>query len=205
MVPRWLDIALKLQAIAQNGLTYAKDPFDAERYEAVREIAADMMSEQTGEEPERILDLFRREQGYATPKVDVRAAVFQDDAILLVKERQDGLWTLPGGWVDVGDPPSEAVEREVREESGYEVRAVKLLALYDRNKHDHSPLPYHIYKLFFLCELVGGTPSESIETAEAGFFRPDDVPPLSRTRVTPQQISRLFEHYHNPEWPTDFD
>lgn len=208
MAVKWLEWAQKLQAIAQTGLAYSQNPFDIDRFQQVQHIAADMMATESNLEPAAILDLFKQETGYATPKVDVRGAVFQDDKILLVKERFDGLWTLPGGYVDVGEPPSQAVEREVYEESGYQTRAVKLLALYDRNhpRHDHPPFEYHIYKLFFLCELISGTPVNSIETEDATFFAEADIPTaLSLSRVVPSQITRLFEHYRHPEWQTDFD
>lgn len=203
--PRWLDWATRLQAIAQNGLTFAKDPFDIERYNAIRRIAAEMLAEGSGESIDRIVNLFAGESGYATPKLDVRGVVFREDRILLVQERSDGLWTLPGGWVDVGDSPSEAVIREAREESGYEVRVTKLLALVDRNRHGHPPHPNHIYKLFFRCEIIGGSPSASMETQQVGFFDEHDLPPLSLTRIMPHQIARLFEHHRHPDWPTDFD
>jgi ADP-ribose pyrophosphatase YjhB (NUDIX family) len=122
-----------------------------------------------------------------------------------VKERVDDCWTLPGGWADVNESPAEAVVREVYEESGYQTRAVRLLALYDRRKHDHPPHPWHIYKVFFKCELVGGAPATSIETDGVAFFHKDEIPPLSVGRVTAAQIARFFEHYHNPSWPADFD
>lgn len=205
MNPKWLDWTLRLQAIAQDGLAFCKDPFDIERYHQVREVAAQMLAERTEHDPEKILDLFISEEGYATPKLDVRGAVFVQDRILLVLEHSDGLWTLPGGWVDVGDSPSEAVEREVLEESGYETRAVKLAALFDRNKHDHPPLAYHIYKLFFICEITGGSPTTSLETDDVRFFAEDDLPNLSTTRITAGQMHRLFEHHRNPQLPTDFD
>lgn len=204
----WLAWAQRLQAIAQNGLTYAESPFDIERYEQIRQIAAEMMAAYTDTDPTYILDLFRSETGYATPKIDVRAAVFKDDKILLVRERLDnGRWTLPGGWIDVGEPPSVAVVREVYEESGYETRAVKLLAVYDRAhpRHGHPPFHHYTYKLFFHCELLGGAPKESHETEEATFFGEDEIPELSVGRVVPSQIRRLFEHYRHPEWQTDFD
>jgi ADP-ribose pyrophosphatase YjhB (NUDIX family) len=143
--------------------------------------------------------------GYATPKVDVRAAVFREGRLLLVREREDGRWTLPGGWADIGDSPSTAVVREVKEESGYDVRARKLLALLDRNLHGHPPIPYHAYKLFFLCDIVAGNAHAEQETDAVGFFAHDEVPPLSLTRVTPSQMARLFEHFFHPEWPTQFD
>jgi len=205
MDPKWLDWATRLQAIAQTGLTFAHDPYDVERYEALREIAAEMLSAGSDAELSYIRGLFAEQAGYATPKVDVRGAVFRDDAILLVKERSDGGWTLPGGWADVGDAPSLAVEREIAEESGYQARAVKLLAFYDRNQHGHPPYPFHAYKVFFLCELTGGAAQPSGETSEVGFFHEDALPELSLTRTVPSQIARLFEHYRHPEWPTDFD
>jgi len=205
MNPKWLDWATRLQAIAQTGLTFAHDPYDVERYEALREIAAEMLSAGSDAELSYIRGLFAEQAGYATPKVDVRGAVFRDHMILLVKERSDGCWTLPGGWADVGDSPSDAVTREIAEESGYLTRAVKLLALYDRNKHGHPPHPFHVYKLFFLCELIGGAAAASDETEEVGFFTEDGLPELSLTRLMPSQVARLFAHYRHPEWPTDFD
>jgi len=207
MATQWLQWAQKLQAIAQNGLTYTQNPFDIDRYQQIQQVAAEMMASISTLEPDAILELFKQESGYATPKVDVRGAVFKDDKILLVKELFDGCWTLPGGYVDVGEPPSQAIEREVFEESGYQTKAIKLLAVYDRNhpRHNHPPFEYHIYKLFFLCELLGGSPVNSVETEEATFFAEDEIPDLSLSRVVPSQISRLFEHYRNPDWQTDFD
>jgi len=205
MNPKWLDFAQRLQALAQSGLAFAKNTYDIERYEQIRELAAEMVTAYSGEEPERVANLFCGETGYATPKVDVRGVVFKDNSILLVRERQDGLWTIPGGWVDVGESPSEAVEKEVRQESGYIVRATRLLAVYDRNKHDHPPSVFHIYKLFFLCELIGGEATTSIETDDVGFFRKDELPPLSVSKITPAQIARMFEHLHQPDQPADFD
>jgi ADP-ribose pyrophosphatase YjhB (NUDIX family) len=207
MNPRWLEWARQLQAIAQTGLTYAKDVYDMERYRAVHKIAVDMMAHGAGTEASRILGLFDNQMGYATPKVDVRAAVIQDDRILLVREREDGCWTLPGGWADIGDSAAESVIREVREESGYVVTARKLVALYDRDKdrHAHPPIPYHSYKVFFLCDLIGGEPAHSAETDGVGFFGEWELPPLSETRVTAPQIAHLFEHFRNPHWPASFD
>jgi len=203
--PYWLDWMQRLQAIAQTGLTYARDPFDVERYKAVREVAAEMAATHTDADVTHVRDLFASEVGHATPKVDVRAVVFRGEAILLVRERAEGLWTLPGGWADIGESAGEAVAREAYEESGYRTRAVKLLALYDRNKHAHPPYPFHTYKLFFQCELIGGEPMHSMETDGVEFFREDKLPELSVTRVTPGQIARLFEHLRHPDWPTDFD
>ena len=204
--PQWLRWARQLQAIAQNGLAYAQDAYDVERFEAVRQVAAEMMAAGSETDLSRVLDLFSGEVGYATPKVDMRGVVFRGDALLLVKELADGGWTLPGGWADPNESPGEAVVREVFEESGFQTRAVKLLAVYDRSKHPHvPPYPYHIYKLFLRCELIGGTAADSGETSGAAFFRQDEIPELSIARVTPGQIARLFEHHLHPEWPADFD
>lgn len=205
MQPQWLTWAQNLQAIAQTGLTYAQDPYDKERYEAVRQIAAEILAGHMASDMAMIADLLAQESGYATPKIDVRGVIFQDDTVLLVKERSDGLWTLPGGWADVNESPRHCVEKEIWEESGYEATAVKLLAVYDRNNHPHPPIFWHTYKLFFLCRLDGGTPTHTLETNGVGFFREDDLPPLSVTRNTSSQIARMFDHARHPNWPTDFD
>ena len=205
-IPQWLIWARRLQAIAQSGLAYCKDQFDIHRYHEIREIAAQMMttgSTLASELP--IAELFSQQSGYATPKVDVRVAAFQKGRILLVRELQDGCWTLPGGWADVGEPPSIAAAREAREESGYDVRITKLAAVFDRDLHGHPLDAFHSYKLFFLAELVGGAPRNSHETADAQFFVEDQLPPLSLMRVTPSQITHMFEHLRRPELPTSFD
>lgn len=205
MEPRWLAWSRELQAVAQTGLTYARDPFDIERYEQIRDIAARIQANYMHLTAEEALDMLGTERGHATPKVDVRGVVFRDNRILLVRERLDGLWTLPGGWADVNESAAEAVVREVREESGYTTRAVKLLAAWDRRKHDHPPSRHHAYKLFFRCELTGGEPATSYETIDCDFFTEGDLPDLSTGRITPGQIGRLFEHLRNPDLPTDFD
>ncbi len=149
--------------------------------------------------------LLELQAGPATPKVDVRAAVFDGDAVLLIKEPDDGGWSLPGGWADVGESPAEAAAREVYEESGYRVRANRLLSVYDRDRHGHPPIPYHVYKLVFLCEIVDHDSSVAAEADAIRFFPAGSIPPLSLSRVTPAQIERLFEHHRNPGLPTDFD
>ncbi|CAG0927627.1 ADP-ribose pyrophosphatase [Thermoflexales bacterium] len=206
MEPIWIDWAKRLQAIAQTGLTYVDSPYDVERYEEVRRIAAEMAANRSDAELSRVLDLFSHDTGYATPKVDVRAVIFHHGSILLVRERSDSRWTLPGGWADVGEAPSECVVREAKEETGYDVQAQKLLAVYDRSLHPHEPpFSFHVYKLFFLCELVGGQATRNTEIDEIGFFTRDVIPPLSLTRITAQQIDRMFEHSLHPDWPTEFD
>ena len=204
MDARWADWAVRLNAIAQNGLLYSQNPFDLERYNSLRKIAVEIMEAHTGVEANVIREFFEREQGYATPKVDVRGAVFREGRLLFVKEADDGLWSLPGGWADVGESPGEAVVREVFEEAGYTTRAAKLLAVYDRNKHAHPAIAHHAYKLFIRCELLSPEPAGEPE-AEAGFFEKDAVPALSTTRVTAEQIARLFEHDRHPDWPADLD
>jgi len=206
MEPNWLKWAKQLQALSQNGLTYAKDPFDRERYEQIQHIAAEILAEKANAKTEDVLDLFSREKDYATPKVDVRGAVFKDGKILLVKERSDGKWSLPGGWADVGECPSESVEREVWEESGFQVKAKRLVAIYDRGKHPHKPLMhYHIYKLFFICDITGGRATTSSETEQIEFFSENDLPELSITKILPEQISKMFEHYRQDGLPVYFD
>jgi ADP-ribose pyrophosphatase YjhB (NUDIX family) len=206
MEPKWLEWAKSLQAIAQNGLTYAVNEFDIERYEQIRNISAEIMASNSGGDFEFIKDLFKNVEGYATPKVDVRGVVFKDDKILLVKEKIDGGWTLPGGWADPNETPSESVEREVFEESGFIVKSKKILAVYDRAKQGHTPpFPFHVYKLFFLCGLQGGNKKISNETTDVDFFEEDNIPELSRSRVLKNQILRLFEFHKNPGLQTDFD
>ncbi len=201
----WIDLAQRLHALGQTGLAFAQDQYDRERYDELIRLSASMLA---GPEPERIqlaYDVLALERGYATPKVDVRAAIFQEGKVLLVREREDDGWTLPGGWADVGLSPAECVEKEVREEAGLIVRARKLLAVWDRNKHPHPPHPFHIYKLVFHCERVGGSPMAEGETTGVGFFATDEIPPLSLTRILPEQIQRIFELVRHPEWPTVFD
>ena len=206
MEPKWLEWAKRLQALSQNGLTYARDPFDRERYEQVRHVAAEMLAEKADTKIEDVLDLFSREKDYATPKVDVRGAVFKDNKILLVKERSDGRWLLPGGWADVGESPSESVEREVLEESGFHAKARRLVALYDRDKHPHKPLMhYNIYKLFFICEITGGQATTSFETEQVEFFEESDLPELSITKILPEQIAKMFEYHRQAALPVYFD
>jgi ADP-ribose pyrophosphatase YjhB (NUDIX family) len=200
-----LDWARKVRAIAQNGLLFTRDEFDRERYEKLQALTDSLVSEELGLPLEDLKTLWKYDSGYVTPKVDVRGAVFKDEAILLVRERSDGKWSLPGGWVDVNDSPSEAVIREIYEETGFRARAVKLAALFDRQRHPHPPSIYHIYKLLFLCEITGGEASTSNETDAVEFFPVSSLPELSAGRVTRGQIERMLEHHRQRDLPTDFD
>ena len=205
--PSRLDWARRLQALAQTGLTYASDPYDIERYEALRRIAAEMAGTNPAEAA-ALEEAFAQETGYATPKVDVRGVVFDAEGrMLLVRERSDGKWTLPGGWADVGVSPSENVEREIFEEAGFQTRTTKLLAVYDRRLHGHPAMLYHVYKMFFLCEITGGEAAAggTTETDGVAFFAPGEIPPLSTGRVTAAQLDRFFEHRLQPDLPTDYD
>lgn len=207
---RILVWAQKLQAIAQSGLHYDPPLFDRERYEQVQALAAEMAVADSNLSAEAVAAQYAAQDGHATPKIDVRGAVFKDDRILLVQETllDAGRWTLPGGWADIGSSPAENTVREVYEESGYRVRVTKLLACYDRQRHAHPPHLFHSYKLFFLCTLESDDripDPHNHETGEVGWFTADALPDLSTGRVTAAQIARFFEHLRWPDLPTDFD
>ena len=200
-----LEWARKVQAIAQNGLAFSRDPFDRHRYQELQRLTTDMLSAELDVPLATVQSFWEGEHGYATPKVDVRGGVFRGAEVLLVRERSDGRWSLPGGWVDVNDAPSAAVAREIREESGYEARPVKLAALVDKNRHPHPPGVHHIFKLFFVCELTGGSARTSSETDAVEFFPVQALPELSTGRVLASQIERLYRHSLDPALPTEFD
>ena len=201
-----LALARELQALAQTGLAYATDPYDRERYERLREIAVDLAASNGPCDPAAVRAAFEIQAGYATPKVDVRAACFRGDTVLLVQEASDGLRTLPGGWADVTQSAAECVVRETREESGFDVRATKLAAVFDRDKHPHEPRQlFRIYKMFFICEVIGGEARPSLETTDVGFFPLDDLPPLPAERILPDQIHAMHRHWKDPSLPTDYD
>lgn len=206
--PDWLTWTRELQAIAQTGLAFVRDPYDRDRYEMLRALASRIMAAHTGVPAERIENLFKGETGYATPKIDVRGAVFDcRDRLLMVREVADGgRWTLPGGWADVNLTAAENVVKEVREESGLEVRVRKLAAVWDRTRQGHSPSVFSCCKLFYVCEIVGGTAATGLETSEIGWFAEGELPDdLSLGRVLPHQLHRMFAHAHNAALPTDFD
>jgi ADP-ribose pyrophosphatase YjhB (NUDIX family) len=204
--PQWLSMAQELRAIAQTGLTFTADRFDRLRYERIRELAATMVARGSGGNYETILGILVEDKGYATPKVDVRGAAFVDGRVLLVREISDGMWTLPGGWADINQTAAECVVREIAEESGFVAKALKLAAVYDYQRSNRPSRHLDsIYKMFFVCEIVGGAARASDETSEVAFFARDALPPLSQGRTTAAQIERMFQHAEHPELAADFD
>jgi ADP-ribose pyrophosphatase YjhB (NUDIX family) len=206
--PDWLIWAREIEAIARAGLVYSRDPYDLDRFKALRRLAARIMQAHTSADLARIEALFESETGYATPKVGVRGAVFDDSGrILMVREVVDShRWTLPGGWADVNQTPAQSVVREVFEESGYRVRPVKLAAVWDRARQALPATAFSIIRMFFICALEGGTPATSLETSEIGWFNEDAIPQdLSLVRTSPHHISRMFAHWREPALATEFD
>ena len=206
--PEWLIWTRELQALAQTGLAFSTNPYDRARYEMLRALASRMMAAQTASEADRIEALFANETGYATPKIDVRAAVFDDRArVLMVRETADaGRWTLPGGFADVNLTLVESVVKEVREESGFDVQVRKLAAVWDRTRQGHPAAVFSCCKVFYVCDVIGGAAATSLETSEVGWFAAADVPSdLSLGRVLPSQIARMFEHYYSLGLSTDFE
>ena len=203
--PRWLQWARKIQAIAQTGLTYHPDDFDTERYQRLAELAAEMVAAQTDLSAEPVLESYLAQQGYATPKVDVRAAVMRDERILLVKERADGRWAMPGGWADVGESPTEMVAREVREEAGYDVVPTRLIGIFEENRHAALQELYHAYKIVFLCDLQGGEARPSLETEAVEWFPLDALPELSRVRTDERHIKEVRAHLQDPKRPAAYE
>lgn len=200
----WLQWAVELQALAQAGLFYSKDPYELERYARIREIAAEMIHYKTDIPMEKVKDLFCSEIGYQTPKLDTRAAIFQDDKILLVHEA-NGTWALPGGWVDVDVSVEENTIKEVKEEAGLDVVARRIIAVQDREKHNLPIYAYKICKIFVLCDAVSGSFTENIETTGFHYFGLDELPLLAEEKNNREQIEMCFHAYHAEHWETLFD
>jgi ADP-ribose pyrophosphatase YjhB (NUDIX family) len=205
MKEKWLEWATRLQSIAQAGLTFGENRYDLDRYQQIRDLSVEILHEYTGISHEKITGFFASETGYQTPKVDIRASVFRDDRILLVRERIDGAWSLPGGWADVNSSAGESAVRECREEAGAEVRPKRIIAIQLANKHHSFPYPYTVYKVFVECELIGSNFAENTETLEAGFFESGSLPPLSLERNTEQQIQMCFEARKHAVFESLFD
>lgn len=200
----WIETLNKITGLAQTGLYYSKDVYDKERYDQIISYVRTLIDLKEIDTTDFIADVLQ-DVGYATPKIDVRAVVFKDNKLLLAKETQDGLWSIPGGWADIGYSAAENAEKEVLEETGLEVKATRLLALTDRRKHPHPAMFLHVYKAFFWCELIGGELKPSIETSEVGFFGSNELPPISTARVTETQIHQFFELLQGLPEQTDFD
>lgn len=204
-MPTILDLARRLLAISQTGLHFTDNVFERERYEDVQQIATQLLALESAHDAQQLLATWQVEDGYATPKIDVRGAVFRNDQVLLVRERSDGRWTMPGGWADVNEGPRQAVEKEILQESGYIATAVKLAAVHDRAKRNYPAFLFHLWKNFFICDITGGEARTSIETDGVEFFPVKELPPLSTGRTTPGQVQRMYEHHLNRSLPTDFD
>src|SRR3972149_7001799 len=201
----WLDVAKRIQSIAQAGLEYSENKYDIDRYHQLRQVSLEIMQDFTELAMEKLLGTFAGEKGYQTPKVDVRGVVFRGDKILLVHETIDNNWSIPGGWADVGLTPFEVAKKEVWEEAGLEVLPVKLLAVLDKKCHNHPPDMFHIYKIFVLCHETGGELKGGLETSETAFFGLDELPPLSTQRITLEQIELMYEYRNNPLKPAVCD
>jgi ADP-ribose pyrophosphatase YjhB (NUDIX family) len=200
-----LDLSRRLLALSQTGLHFSAEEYDRERYREIGDIAARLLELQADVRADEVRQAWFVEDGYATPKMDVRGAIFRDGRVLLVRERTDGKWTIPGGWADVNDTPSSAVLKEIEQESGFTARILKLAAVYDRNKHNPLPSLFHSWKAFFVCEITGGEARTSYETTAVEFFPLDELPELSTGRSTAEQIRRMYQHYLEPHLPTEFD
>ena len=201
-------IGIKLAALAQDGLTFATSEYDVDRYQQARRLAAELLSALSGRPAGELTVELGRDSGYATPKIDVRGVIFDEqERVLLMREKADGRWSLPGGWADPGESPSVAVTREILEETGYRSSAVKLLSCWDRDlQNNPPPLPVHVYKLFFLCRAEGAVqPAVTLETLAVGRFGLDELPPLSLGRVNQWQLERALAHHRDPTLPTEFD
>jgi ADP-ribose pyrophosphatase YjhB (NUDIX family) len=200
-----LELSRRLLALSQTGLHFSREEYDRERYREMAQIGSELLALESSLSAGNLRAIWEVEDGYATPKVDVRGAVFRGDRVLMVKERADGKWTLPGGWADVNDTPSVAVGKEIEQESGFTARAVKLAAVFDRHKHNDPKYLFHVWKMFFICEITGGDFRTSYETTAVEFFPVDRLPELSTGRTTAAQIQRVYRHHLDRSLATEFD
>ena len=201
---KWLNWAREIFSLSQAGLTYCQNPFDIERYKRLQEITAEIIENQSSLDKQSALNSFSMQAGYITPKVDVRGAIVRDGKILLIQERADGKWAMPGGWADLGNSPASVAEREAWEESGFRVKAEKVIAVLDANRIEPMEF-YHAYKIIFLCRLLGGEPRTSYESLAVDFFDPDHLPPLSSYRTNEAMVQEVFAHLKDPARPAAFD
>ena len=202
---KWLKWAMEIQSLAQAGLEYTDNVYDIERYERLREISAEIISEKTNLSMEKVKGLFCNEIGYQTPKIDTRAAIFKDNKILLVHEN-NGTWSLPGGWCDVLETVKTNTIKEVKEETGLDVETIKIISIQDRNKHNKPIYAYGVCKIFVLCNVIGGEFVENIETTEIKYFSLDELPnSLAEEKTTKEQIEMCFKAYKDENWQVQFD
>lgn len=202
---KWLKWAIEIQSLAQSGLTYTDNVYDIERYKRLREISAEIIAEKTYLSIDKVKNLFCNETGYQTPKIDTRAVIFKDNRILLVHEN-NGTWSLPGGWCDVLESIKSNTEKEVREETGLNVKAVKIISIQDRNKHNKPIYAYGVCKVFVLCNIIDGEFIENIETTETKYFSLDELPSdLAEEKTNKEQIEMCFKAYNDKNWQTEFD
>ena len=202
---QWLKWAMEIQSLAQAGIAYTDNNYDRERYERLREISAEMIKEKTEISLEKVKDLFCNEEGYQTPKIVTRAAIFKDNKILLVCEN-NGTWSLPGGWCDVLESVKSNTIKEVKEETGLDVEVEKIIAIQDRNKHNKPIYAYGVCKIFSQCKILSGEFVENIETTETRFFGKDELPKnLAKEKVNKEQIEMCFEAFIDENWKTKFD
>jgi ADP-ribose pyrophosphatase YjhB (NUDIX family) len=204
MSAKWIEWAREIFSMSQAGLAYSQNEFDIERYKRLQEITAEMIESGSSISKESALESFSMQAGYATPKIDVRGAVVHERKILLIQERMDGRWAMPGGWADLGNAPASVAEREVWEESGYRVKAEKVVAVIDANRIQPMEF-YHAFKIIFLCRLIGGEPQVSYETLAVDFFDLNNLPPLSLFRTNEDMLQEVFAHVKDPSRPTAFD
>ncbi len=189
----------RIQALAEIGLQYCDNSFDIERYREIQEISLELLEEMTNVPVEKIIPVIEEKNGYKTPKVDVRAVVFNEkDEILLIQEKVDGLWAMPGGWSDISFSPAEVAEKECFEEAGLKVKAIRLLAVLDKQKQNMPPAFEYVYKIFLLCKKLDNNISVGSETSDVGWFKENKIPPLSTPRNTISQVSKMFQ-YHRGE------
>lgn len=197
---KWTEFAIRIQSLAQAGLAYCKNEYDIERYEELRRIAAEMIACETDLPIEKVQSFFCNETGYQTPKIDTRAAIFKDEKILLVHEN-NGTWSLPGGWCDVDQSVASNTIKEVKEETGLDAAAEKLIAVQDWRKHNRCNLPYGVIKIFVLCNVLGGSFEDNIETTEIRYFGKEELPEnLAVEKTTEEQIRLCFEAYESEHW-----
>jgi ADP-ribose pyrophosphatase YjhB (NUDIX family) len=195
----WLECAKKLEAIAKTGIFYGSNQYEKERFEQIAAISNELISHYANLKPSKVEKFYNVENGYVTPKVDIRSVVFKDDQLLMVKEKSDGKWTIPGGWADIGYTPNEIAIKETFEEAGLEVKPIRVLAIMDKKCHAHPPSPYYAYKIFILCVSVGGFLQAGTETSEVKYFNLDELPDLSEERITKNQLNIVIERYKNPD------